>query len=52
MNQQLDEVWQQVLEFKLDIKDVKSKGLYKIKPDDREKRVANIESMFSKLGAY
>lgn len=39
MNEQLDEVWKQVLEFKLEIKDVKSKGLTKIKVKERDQRV-------------
>jgi hypothetical protein len=36
MNEQLDEVLRQVLDFKLEIKDVKSKGLIKIKPKERD----------------
>lgn len=36
MNEQLDEVLRQVLDFKLEIKDVKSKGLIKINPKQRD----------------
>jgi hypothetical protein len=49
MNEQLDEVLRQVLDFKLEIKDVKSKGLIKIKPNERDKRVSNLQTMFEKL---
>ena len=49
MNEQLDEVWKQVLEFKLEIKDVKSKGLTKIKVKERDQRVEMLTTMFDKL---
>jgi hypothetical protein len=49
MNSQLDLVWSQVLQFKLEIKEARSKGLVKIKPDVREERERNIKEMFDAL---
>jgi hypothetical protein len=49
MNEQLDLVWQQVLAFKLDIKDVMHQGLVKIGTTERKNRVDNIQTMWSKL---
>lgn len=49
MNEQLDQVWQQVLAFKLDIKDIMKQGLVKIDNRSREERSANIKSMWEKL---